>query len=234
MQINFTLLCTKFRRVWFNHHRSITILSFSFSGKQHRPFSWTWLKMWCIAWWHSGREDEDDDEDIAGPESSRTGPGYEDTLTPLSAETPLPSTVSRCPSLSAIQAAGIALDKAAAQHEYKRPTRPPDLKTISSDSVCNAPIRELDLARHQYYIFQKATIILLSYLEKLISRMINTKIKILMIIMFYYLTKSLKWIIQGPIVCARFFRFPGLYDSDQIAEQRRQVQRGAEHKDDPR
>lgn len=103
--------------------------------KSHRPFSWTWLKMWCIAWWHSGRDDEDDDEEIAGPESSRTGIGYEDTLTPLSAETPLPSTVSRCPSLSAIQATGIALDKAVVQHEYKRPTRPVDLKTISSDSV---------------------------------------------------------------------------------------------------
>lgn len=119
---------------------------------QHRPFSWTWLKMWCIAWWHSGREDEDDDEEIAGPESSRTGAGYEDTLTPLSAETPLPSTVSRCPSLSAIQAAGIALDKAAAQHDYKRPTRPVDLKTISSDSVCDAsPIRfylEINLRRN--------------------------------------------------------------------------------------
>lgn len=126
--------------------------------------------MWCIAWWHSGREEEDDDEDIAGPESSRTGPGYEDTLTPLSAETPLPSTVSRCPSLSAIQATGIALDKIAAQHEYKRPTRPPDLKTISSDSVRNAPIRELELATHQYYIFQEATIILSFYLKQLISR----------------------------------------------------------------
>lgn len=93
--------------------------------------------MWCVAWWHSGRDDEDDDEEIAGPESSRTGAGYEDTLTPLSAETPLPSTVSRCPSLSAIQAAGIALDKAAAQHDYKRPMRPVDLKTISTDSVCD-------------------------------------------------------------------------------------------------
>lgn len=101
---------------------------------QYRPFSWTWLKMWCIAWWHSGREDEDDDDDIGGPESSRTGAGYEDTLTPLSVETPLPSTVSRCPSLSAIQATGIALDRA--QHECKRPTRSADLKTISSDSVC--------------------------------------------------------------------------------------------------
>lgn len=93
--------------------------------------------MWCIAWWHSGREDEDeDDEEIAGPESSRTGVGFEETLTPLSAETPLPSTVSRCPSLNVIQATGLVLDKAAAQHEYKKSsTRPGDHKTIPSDSV---------------------------------------------------------------------------------------------------
>ncbi|KAG5346857.1 ACM1 protein, partial [Acromyrmex charruanus] len=104
--------------------------------KSHRPFSWTWLKMWCIAWWHSGRDDEDDDEEIAGPESSHTGAGYEDTLTPLSAETPLPSTVSRCPSLSTIQTTGIALDKTALQHElYKRPARSVDLRNISSDTI---------------------------------------------------------------------------------------------------
>ncbi|KYN27700.1 Muscarinic acetylcholine receptor DM1 [Trachymyrmex cornetzi] len=110
----------------------------------HRPFSWTWLKMWCIAWWHSGRDDEDDDEEIAGPESSHTGAGYEDTLTPLSAETPLPSTVSRCPSLSAIQATGIALDKTAIQHElYKRPARSVDLRNISSDTVYNGCVRSI-------------------------------------------------------------------------------------------
>lgn len=93
--------------------------------------------MWCIAWWHSGRDDEDEDEEIAGPESSRTGAGYEETLTPLSAETPLPSTVSRCPSPNAIQTMGIVLDsRVGMQHEYKGPTRPVDLtKTISSDSV---------------------------------------------------------------------------------------------------
>lgn len=121
----------------------LRIVIVSILGTQHRPFSWTWLKMWCIAWWHSGRDDEDEDEEIAGPESSRTGIGYEDTLTPLSAETPLPSTVSRCPSISAIQTTGIVLDKVATPHEYKRPARPGDLttKTTSSDSVCNAVFR---------------------------------------------------------------------------------------------
>ncbi|KAH0953262.1 hypothetical protein HN011_000922 [Eciton burchellii] len=109
--------------------------------KSHRPLSWTWLKLWCIAWWHSGRDDEDEDEEIAGQESSRTGVGYEETLTPLSAETPLPSTMSRCPSLSAIQAAGATLDKVAALHEYKKSARPTDLKTISSDSVYTIVIK---------------------------------------------------------------------------------------------
>jgi len=117
------------------------LIRIRFLDVQHRPFSWTWLKMWCIAWWHSGRDDEDDDEEIAGPESSHTGAGYEDTLTPLSAETPLPSTVSRCPSLSAIQATGIALDKTALHELYKRPARSVDLRNISSDTVCDTSIR---------------------------------------------------------------------------------------------
>ncbi|XP_044596076.1 muscarinic acetylcholine receptor DM1 isoform X1 [Cotesia glomerata] len=57
---------------------------------KHRPFSWTSLKMWCVAWWHSGRDDDDDDDEVGGTDvSSRTvHPGCEDTLTPVSAETP--------------------------------------------------------------------------------------------------------------------------------------------------
>ncbi|XP_057327822.1 muscarinic acetylcholine receptor DM1 [Microplitis mediator] len=58
--------------------------------KNHRPFSWASLKMWCVAWWHSGRDDDDDDDEIGGTDvSSRTAhPGCEETLTPVSAETP--------------------------------------------------------------------------------------------------------------------------------------------------
>lgn len=101
--------------------------------QKHRPFSWTWLKMWCIAWWHSGREDEDDEDDIGGPESSKAG--CEETLTPISAETPITATESRCPSLSVIQATSLPLDKVTAtavelNSEYKTTTR-----TAGNDSV---------------------------------------------------------------------------------------------------
>ncbi|XP_047355834.1 muscarinic acetylcholine receptor DM1 isoform X1 [Vespa velutina] len=121
-----------------------------YAGK-HRPFSWTWLKLWCIAWWHSGREDEEDDEEVCGPESSRTVHGYEDTLTPLSAETPLTSTVSRCDSLSAMHSTALTIEKTIGTGEHvesKKPARSGELstKSISSDSVytivINLPTRE--------------------------------------------------------------------------------------------
>ncbi|XP_015589199.1 muscarinic acetylcholine receptor DM1 isoform X2 [Cephus cinctus] len=110
--------------------------------KSHRPLTWTWLKMSCIAWWHSGREDEDEDEEIGGPESSRTGHGCEETLTPLSAETPLTGTVSRCASLSVIQSTGLALEKvtpnAVEHHDYRAANRAGEL---SNDSVYTILIR---------------------------------------------------------------------------------------------
>ncbi|KAK2576484.1 hypothetical protein KPH14_005812 [Odynerus spinipes] len=117
-----------------------------YAGK-HRPFSWTWLKLWCIAWWHSGREDEEDDEEVCGPESSRTVHGYEDTLTPLSAETPLTSTVSRCVSLSGTT---LAMERTVTgEHlEQRKSARSSELstKSISNDSVytivINLPPRE--------------------------------------------------------------------------------------------
>ncbi|KAL2728656.1 muscarinic acetylcholine receptor DM1 isoform X1 [Vespula squamosa] len=118
---------------------------------KHRPFSWTWLKLWCIAWWHSGREDDEEDEEVCGPESSRTGHGYEDTLTPLSAETPLTSTVSRCDSLSAMHSTALTIERTVGTGEHlesKKPARSGELstKSISSDSVytivINLPTRE--------------------------------------------------------------------------------------------
>ncbi|KAI4478790.1 PREDICTED: muscarinic acetylcholine receptor DM1 isoform X2 [Polistes canadensis] len=123
-----------------------------YAGK-HRPFSWTWLKLWCIAWWHSGREDEEEDEEIGGPESSRTLHGNEDTLTPLSAETPLTSTVSRCDSLSGMHSTTttLAMERSTGITEHadsKRSARVRELstKSISSDSVytivINLPTRE--------------------------------------------------------------------------------------------
>ncbi|XP_063972488.1 muscarinic acetylcholine receptor DM1 isoform X1 [Diachasmimorpha longicaudata] len=69
---------------------------------KNRTMSWSSLKMWCIAWWHSGREDDDDEDDITATDvpSKTIYPGDE-TLTPVSAETPFNSTISR-PSLTVI------------------------------------------------------------------------------------------------------------------------------------
>uniref|UniRef100_A0A182J004 G-protein coupled receptors family 1 profile domain-containing protein n=1 Tax=Anopheles atroparvus TaxID=41427 RepID=A0A182J004_ANOAO len=55
------------------------------------------IKEWCIAWWHSGREDSDDyGYDVEEPSDL----GY---ATPVSIETPLPSSVTRCTSLNVIR-----------------------------------------------------------------------------------------------------------------------------------
>lgn len=107
---------------------------------KYRPLSWMWLKMWCIAWWHSGREDDDEDDDIEGAESSRTGHGYDEATTPLSAETPLTGTVSRSASLSGIHPTTLTVEKTvciADIHEYKKSGKGGELstKSISSDSV---------------------------------------------------------------------------------------------------
>ncbi|XP_011504168.1 PREDICTED: muscarinic acetylcholine receptor DM1 [Ceratosolen solmsi marchali] len=92
---------------------------------KHRPLSWTWLKMWCIAWWHSGREDEDEDDDedeVGGPESSRTAAAFDDTLTPVSLETPVASVMSRCDSFGVVQSTSLNLDRLEQQAEYVRPS----------------------------------------------------------------------------------------------------------------
>lgn len=49
---------------------------------------WAAIRAWCVAWWHSGREDADDTE----PEEEPSDAGYG---TPVSVETPLQSSVSR-------------------------------------------------------------------------------------------------------------------------------------------
>ncbi|XP_050095132.1 muscarinic acetylcholine receptor DM1 isoform X1 [Anopheles aquasalis] len=55
------------------------------------------IKDWCIAWWHSGREDSEDyGYDVEEPSDL----GY---ATPVSIETPLPSSVTRCTSLNVIR-----------------------------------------------------------------------------------------------------------------------------------
>lgn len=47
------------------------------------------VKDWCIAWWHSGRDDSDD---YAYDQEEPSDLGY---ATPVSIETPLQSSVSR-------------------------------------------------------------------------------------------------------------------------------------------
>lgn len=54
------------------------------------------LRAWCIAWWHSGRDDSDTEDESP----SEQGQGY---ITPMSLDTPLPSSVSRCTSLNVIR-----------------------------------------------------------------------------------------------------------------------------------
>ena len=60
-----------------------------------RPLTWAWVRQWCVTWWHSGREDPGED-----CEDTPSDMGY---ATPVSVETPLQSSVSRCTSLNVIR-----------------------------------------------------------------------------------------------------------------------------------
>ncbi|CAG9857361.1 unnamed protein product [Phyllotreta striolata] len=55
------------------------------------------VREWCVAWWHSGREDGSDTEEES---PSEQGQGC---VTPVSLDTPLQSSVSRCTSLNVIR-----------------------------------------------------------------------------------------------------------------------------------
>ncbi|KAK6631743.1 hypothetical protein RUM43_013807 [Polyplax serrata] len=63
--------------------------------RKYRPFTWGWIRDWCLTWWHAGREDDVDDY-----EDTPSDMGY---ATPVSVETPLQSSVSRCTSLNVIR-----------------------------------------------------------------------------------------------------------------------------------
>ncbi|KAK0087212.1 hypothetical protein PV325_001581 [Microctonus aethiopoides] len=120
---------------------------------QHRPLSWTSFKMWCIAWWHSGRDDDDEDDEIGGTEvSSRiVQPGLDETPTPISAETPFASVVSYCPSLVGTQSTGGqtldgtsgSIQIAGDNHEYRRSQTSSSQisKNVSTDPVYTIVIR---------------------------------------------------------------------------------------------
>ncbi|KAK7793281.1 hypothetical protein R5R35_006779 [Gryllus longicercus] len=124
-----------------------------------RPFTWAWVRAWCVAWWTSGRERDD----VAEPD-------YEDTpsdmgyATPVSVETPLQSSVSRCTSLNVIRdpyaAGGGGGGGGAGAQAQQTPTRQPHhlhhqhydsrslpassrlaVRSVSSDSVYTILIR---------------------------------------------------------------------------------------------
>ncbi|XP_049806683.1 muscarinic acetylcholine receptor DM1-like [Schistocerca nitens] len=96
------------------------------------PFTWRWVRAWCAAWWSSSREEE------CAPdlEDTPSDMGY---ATPVSVETPLQSSVSRCTSLNVIR------DPFSAVHT---PTRHGHAhagrlaaRSVSSDSVYTILIR---------------------------------------------------------------------------------------------
>lgn len=68
-----------------------------FSFQKPRPFSRKFIQDWCVAWWHSGRE-EDLECDLDDTPSDIGG-----YATPVSVETPVTSCVSRCTSLNVIK-----------------------------------------------------------------------------------------------------------------------------------
>nr|CAD7568224.1 unnamed protein product [Timema californicum] len=109
-----------------------------------RPFTWRWVREWCVAWWHSGREDDAADVDY---EDTPSDMGY---ATPVSVETPLQSSVSRCTSLNVIRdpyASGLSQQQTPTRHlqHYDARSLPASgrlaARSVSSDSVYTILIR---------------------------------------------------------------------------------------------
>lgn len=69
--------------------------------KARRLLTWSWLRDWCVDWWHSGRDDEYDEEDDQTPSDVPGGISYG-------------TTVSRSTSLNVI---------------HQQPTTPPPIKS---------------------------------------------------------------------------------------------------------
>ncbi|XP_073969916.1 muscarinic Acetylcholine Receptor, A-type isoform X2 [Rhodnius prolixus] len=105
--------------------------------KKPRPLTWRWVREWCIAWWHSGREEVDNDCEL---EDTPSDMGY---ATPVSVETPLQSSVSRDP----YAGAGVPQTPRLAHHHvhYDSRSLPPttrlQARSLSTDSVYTILIR---------------------------------------------------------------------------------------------
>lgn len=96
-----------------------------------RPFTWGWLREWCIAWWHSGHEDYELD-DYWDDTASELGVG-----TPVSGDTPLQSSVSRCTSLNVIKEPNNSGQNSRLQdaRSLGQKNRLVSSRSVSSDSV---------------------------------------------------------------------------------------------------
>ncbi|XP_014246886.1 muscarinic acetylcholine receptor DM1 [Cimex lectularius] len=112
--------------------------------KKPRPFTWRWIREWCIAWWHSGREDIEGECEL---EDTPSDMGY---ATPVSVETPLQSSVSRCTSMNVIRdpyaGGGVPQTPRLAHHlHYDSRSLPPTTRlqgrSLSTDSVYTILIR---------------------------------------------------------------------------------------------
>ncbi|KAJ8921603.1 hypothetical protein NQ315_010511 [Exocentrus adspersus] len=80
-----------------DHHRSRKRPVILISERRRGWLSGVWrIREWCVAWWHSGREDSDTEEE--SPSEQCQG-----CVTPVSLDTPLQSSVSRCTSLNVIR-----------------------------------------------------------------------------------------------------------------------------------
>ncbi|XP_050498806.1 muscarinic acetylcholine receptor DM1 [Diabrotica virgifera virgifera] len=76
------------------------------SDRRRGLLSGIWrIREWCVAWWHSGREDSSDTEEES---PSEQGQGC---ITPVSLDTPLQSSVSRCTSLNVIRDTYVATQR---------------------------------------------------------------------------------------------------------------------------
>ncbi|XP_065221422.1 muscarinic acetylcholine receptor DM1 isoform X2 [Planococcus citri] len=106
-------------------------------GPKARPFTWTWLRESCVAWWHSGNEDYEL-EDYWDDTNSEVGVG-----TPLSGETPLQSSVSRCTSLNVIKEPSTMNPQSRVQdsRSIAQTNRLVSSRSVSSDSVYTILIR---------------------------------------------------------------------------------------------
>lgn len=99
------------------------------------------MREWCVAWWHSGHEDYEL-EDYWDDTASEVGVG-----TPLSGETPLQSSVSRCTSLNVIKEPCTTNPQSRVQdsRSIAQTNRLVSSRSVSSDSVSSFFIIDISI-----------------------------------------------------------------------------------------